>query len=83
MTIQGNWDRRINRRDFLKIGSISAAAVAFGGGLSAFGARAAMGQTPQRTEGYGPLVPMGDLALPEGFTYTVISRQGDPMKTGN
>ncbi len=27
--------------------------------------------------GYGPLVDMGDLALPEGFGYTVISREGE------
>lgn len=33
---------------------------------------------------YGPLVkdPLGVLDLPEGFTYKVISKQGDPMDDG-
>lgn len=73
----------ISRRGFLKAGGVGAAAFAFGGGLAAVGARVAQGQEPDRTEGYGPLVPMGDLALPEGFSYKIISRQGEPMSDGN
>lgn len=34
--------------------------------------------------GYGPLVPAGpELALPEGFTYSVLSRTGQPMSDGS
>lgn len=34
--------------------------------------------------GYGPLTkdPLGVLDLPEGFTYKIISKQGDPMDDG-
>jgi secreted PhoX family phosphatase len=58
-------------------------AITVGGGLTALGAREAEGRPVERTEGYGPLVPMGDLALPAGFSYKVISRQGMPMTDGN
>ena len=39
---------------------------------------------PQLIEKYGPLVkdPAGILDLPEGFTYKIISRTGDPMSDG-
>ena len=41
--------------------------------------RAGLGQG-----GYGPLRPSGpDLALPEGFSYTVLSSTGKPMSDGN
>ncbi len=83
MSIQGNWDRRVSRRDFIGIGGMTAAGLAFGGGLAALGARTAEGRPAERTEGYGPLIPMGDLALPAGFSYKIISRQGDPMSDGN
>ncbi|MCQ9135057.1 PhoX family protein [Streptomyces hilarionis] len=35
-------------------------------------------------EGYGPLVPDPDglLDLPEGFRYRVLSREGDPLRSG-
>lgn len=83
MSIQSNWDRRVSRRDFIGIGGMTAAGLAFGGGLAALGARTAEGRPAERTEGYGPLIPMGDLALPAGFSYKIISRQGDPMSDGN
>jgi len=83
LSIQGNWDRRVSRRDFIGIGGMTAAGLAFGGGLAALGARTAEGRPAERTEGYGPLIPMGDLALPAGFSYKIISRQGDPMSDGN
>jgi uncharacterized protein len=59
-----------------------------GGGLTALGAREAEGKPVERVEGYGPLVPMGALALPRGFSYKVISQQGLspeglPMTDGN
>lgn len=58
-------------------------AITVGGGLAALGQREAEGKPAVRTAGYGPLVPMGDLALPAGFSYKVISRQGVPMTDGN
>jgi uncharacterized protein len=58
-------------------------AVTVGGGLTALGACEAEDKPVERIEGYGPLVPMGALALPHGFSYKVISRQGDPMGDGN
>jgi uncharacterized repeat protein (TIGR03803 family) len=57
--------------------------MAVGGGLAALGAREAEGKLPERVQGYGRLVAMGALALPRGFSYKVISRQGDPMDDGN
>ena len=48
----------------------------------AVGARAAMGQAPSAAEGYGPLVPKGDIALPAEFNYQIVSRQGVPMSDG-
>ena len=40
------------------------------------------GRAPARVPGYGPLVAKGELALPRGFNYQVISRQGQPMRDG-
>lgn len=68
MEVQGK-QGRVSRRAFLGLGGASAAAFVFGKGgpLHALGA----------------LVPMGDLALPEGFSYKVVQRQGEPMDDGN
>jgi secreted PhoX family phosphatase len=46
--------------------------------LEAFRTRVAAAQ-PVAAAGYGPLVDMGDLWLPEGFQYRIISLRGDPM----
>jgi secreted PhoX family phosphatase len=43
----------------------------------------AMGAPKVAESPFGPLVPMGDLWLPRGFSYKVISLQGDPMADGN
>lgn len=80
--------RRVSRRDFLGMGGASAAflvgsALAGQGPLHALGARSAYGQPMERAEGYGELVEMGDLALPRGFRYEIISRAGEPMSDGN
>jgi uncharacterized protein len=58
-------------------------AVTVGGGLTALGACEAEGKPVELIEGYGPLVPMGALALPRGFSYEEISRQGVLMTDGN
>jgi secreted PhoX family phosphatase len=50
--------------------------------LQAFAARAEAGGRPQ-VDGYGKLVDMGDLSLPRGFRYSIISQEGEPMDDGN
>jgi secreted PhoX family phosphatase len=52
------------------------------GPLHAFGARAAMGAPRAPSAGYGPLENKGDLMLPPGFNYQVLSRQGELMSDG-
>ena len=79
MGVTSNWEGRISRRSFLR----GAAAITVGGGLTALGAREAQGKPVERVTGYGSLVPMGALALPRGFSYKEISRQGVPMSDGN
>lgn len=57
--------------------------LALAGPLHALGVRSAYGAAPARVAGYGPLTPKGpELALPPGFHYQVISRQGDLMRDG-
>ncbi len=72
----------IDRQTFLRRTAAAAAGLAVAGPLSAFGARTAAG-APTEGEGYGPLIDRGELALPRGFSYRVISREGDPMSDGN
>jgi len=69
------------RRSFLKGGAAAAGGLAIAGPLQALAVRSAMG-APIRGEGYGPLVDKGDLALPRGFRYRVISRSGAEMSDG-
>jgi secreted PhoX family phosphatase len=81
-------ERKVSRRAFLGMGGMTAAFVLSGGmlregPLHALGARSAMGLPPERAEGYGELVEMGDLALPRGFRYEVISRTGERMSDGS
>jgi uncharacterized protein len=68
----------IDRRTFLVRSAAVAGGLAMAGPLEAFRARVAAAQ-PVASAGYGPLVDMGDLWLPEGFQYRIISRRGDPM----
>lgn len=63
------------------------AGVAVAGSVSALFAGCAPGAPAgprTRTGGYGPLVPdpAGMLDLPEGFRYTVLSREGEPLRSG-
>ncbi len=67
-----------DRRTFLVRSAAVAGGLAIAGPLEAFGARVRTGR-PVRHPGYGPLVDMGDLWLPEGFQYRIISKRGDPM----
>ncbi|RBW70866.1 hypothetical protein DS031_04850 [Bacillus taeanensis] len=81
----------MNRRDFLKVGGMSTAALTLSAsGLSSLGfaksGLAASKENPtSRFGGYGPLVkdPDGLLDLPEGFHYKIISRTGDKMSNGD
>ena len=69
----------MDRRAFLARGAAFAGGVAIAGPLQAFGARVASAQSIA-SPGYGPLIDMGDLWLPEGFEYRVISRRSDRME---
>lgn len=69
------------RRDVLAGTGALGASIAFAGALTELfaGTAAAHGRA-----GYGPLVPdpAGLLDLPRGFRYTVLSREGQPMRSG-
>ncbi|MFF9915262.1 alkaline phosphatase PhoX [Streptomyces sp. NPDC013457] len=69
------------RRQILSRTGASVAGIAFAGSFTELfaGTSAARGHS-----GYGPLVPDPDglLDLPEGFRYTVLSREGDLLRSG-
>ena len=73
----------ISRRAFLRF---SAAAAGGFAGLLTFSQRNgyALSSSVAESAGYGPLVadPKHLLDLPEGFSYQIISRAGDPMDDG-
>jgi len=76
VSISGNWElRRVTRREALAFGGAAAAALA----LRPEGALADHTADP-----YGPLVPRpeGNIALPRGFQYRIISEAGKPMSDG-
>ena len=79
MSIQGNWrSRRIDRRAFLGLGGMSAAALL----ISGCGDR---GARPRgASAGYGPLVadPGGVIDLPSDFQYRIISEKGSTLSNG-
>jgi uncharacterized protein len=68
----------MERRAFLARSAAVAGGLAIAGPFEAFRARMAAAQTVA-SSGYGPLVDMGDLWLPEGFQYRIISSRGDDM----
>ncbi|MGW0391510.1 alkaline phosphatase PhoX [Streptomyces sp. NPDC003042] len=67
----------VTRRSLLAAGG-----VAFSGTFGALFAGSAVAARP--TRGYGPLLPdpRGLLDLPAGFSYRVLSRAGDPLRSG-
>jgi secreted PhoX family phosphatase len=73
---------RIDRRKFLARGAALTGGLAMAGPLQALAARIALGQEIS-SAGYGDLQDMGDLLLPPGFQYKVISKVGDTMSDGN
>ncbi|WP_328874422.1 PhoX family protein [Streptomyces sp. NBC_00287] len=72
-----------SRRQMLARTSALGVSIAFAGNLSELFAGTAAAQNLGHT-GYGPLVPdpNGLLDLPEGFRYRVLSREGDPLRSG-
>lgn len=72
----------MDRRTFLKRGAYLAGGLTIAGPLQAYAANTASG-APVADPGYGPLADQGDLALPRGFRYSVVAREGDLMDDGN
>ncbi|MBG0851731.1 PhoX family protein [Streptomyces spinoverrucosus] len=73
----------VTRRHVLARTGALGAGIAFSGALSELFTGTAAAQHLGHT-GYGPLVPdpKGLLDLPEGFRYRVLSREGDPLPSG-
>ncbi|WP_088104542.1 alkaline phosphatase PhoX [Halalkalibacter urbisdiaboli] len=83
-----NRNEGMNRRDFLKVGSMSTLALTLGttGIFSFTGLQKGLAASPTSGfGGYGPLVkdPDGILDLPKGFKYRIISKTGDKMSNGD
>ncbi|MGH2703249.1 MAG: alkaline phosphatase PhoX, partial [Actinomycetota bacterium] len=72
---------QITRRGFLAGASAVTGGVVLSGPLAALSARIAAGD-PIASEGYGDLFNLGDLMLPKGFHYRIVSREGDLMDDG-
>jgi secreted PhoX family phosphatase len=73
---------QMSRRQFLRSGATAASGLVIAGSLTAFAERTAAGLSVE-AQGYGPLIDMGDLSLPRGFNFRIISRSGLPMTDGN
>ncbi|MBC9726281.1 PhoX family protein [Streptomyces sp. TRM68367] len=75
--------RSATRREVLARSGALGLGIAFTGTLSELFAGTAAAHDLGRT-GYGPLVPdpNGLLDLPKGFRYRVLSREGDPLRSG-
>jgi secreted PhoX family phosphatase len=73
----------VTRRQALARTGALGVGIAFTGAVSELFAGTAAAQELGHT-GYGPLVPdpNGLLDLPEGFRYQVLSREGDPLRSG-
>ncbi|KUL31052.1 PhoX family protein [Streptomyces regalis] len=74
---------RTTRRQLLARTGAVGVSIAFAGNLTELFAGTAAAQNLGHT-GYGPLVPdpKGLLDLPEGFSYRVLSREGDQLRSG-
>lgn len=74
----------VSRRRLLARTGAVGAGIAFTGSVEQLFAGSASAAPTGRRDGYGPLVPdpKGLLDLPRGFRYTVLSREGDPLRSG-
>ncbi len=73
----------LSRRRLLAEGTaVAGVSLAFQGSLSALFTGTAAAAPPKH--GYGPLVedPAGVLDLPRGFTYRILSQEGDELRSG-
>ncbi|MEU6736958.1 PhoX family protein [Streptomyces physcomitrii] len=72
-----------SRRQLLARTGAVGAGIAFTGALGELFAGTAAAHSPGKG-GYGPLVPdpKGLLDLPKGFRYKVLSREGEPLRSG-
>jgi uncharacterized protein len=75
------WEGRMHASRRAVIGGLSAAVLGFGGMRRLIEVPAAAQPV---LEPYGPLAtdPAGLLDLPRGFSYTIVSREGEPMSDG-
>jgi uncharacterized protein len=74
----------LNRRSLLARAAALSAGTAVAGSVESLFAGHAAAAEIARNGGYGPLVPdpAGLLDLPRGFSYAVISREGDELRSG-
>ncbi|MCF6526469.1 alkaline phosphatase PhoX [Streptomyces sp. JJ36] len=72
------------RREVLATSGALGAGIAFAGSIPEVFAGTARAVGRPGGDGYGPLVPDPDglLDLPRGFRYRVLSREGDPLRSG-
>jgi uncharacterized protein len=73
----------VSRRAFLSRSGALAGGLALSAPLLAFAERVATGAQLETSSRYGPLLNKGDLWLPRGFNYTIVSREGQRMKNGD
>ncbi|GAA4144026.1 alkaline phosphatase PhoX [Actinomadura keratinilytica] len=74
----------VTRRRLLAGSGTLGAGIAFTGAVEALFSGCAQAAEVGGTAGYGPLLPdpEGVLDLPRGFRYTVLSREGEPLRSG-
>ena len=74
----------VSRRQLLARTGAVGAGIAFTGAVEQLFAGSASAAPTGGHDGYGPLVPdpKGLLDLPRGFRYTVLSREGEPLRSG-
>lgn len=70
----------LSRRNLLRLGTAGALGIAFAGSIEAIAGTVAAA-APSTAAGYGPLVPdpAGILALPAGFSYTIVAQAGKTL----
>lgn len=74
----------LSRRELLTRGSAAGLGIALAGSVDTIFGAGPASAAPRPYGGYGPLVadPAGILDLPQGFRYTILSREGDLLSTG-